>query len=63
MYLGRQEDRIPNEIKEFLKSYLDSYKLKQLQLKSILQFMKGYGADVIRLPDGRSEPIFVTYDL
>ena len=25
--------------------------------------IKGYGADVLRLPDGRSEPIFVTYDL
>ena len=24
--------------------------------------MKGYGADVLRLPDERSEPIFVTYE-
>ena len=24
--------------------------------------IKGYGPDVLRLPDGRSEPIFVTYD-
>ena len=24
--------------------------------------MKGYGADVLRLPHGRSEPIFVTYE-
>ena len=25
--------------------------------------IKRYGADVLRLPDGRSELIFVTYDL
>ena len=26
------------------------------------KFIKGYGADVLRLPDGRSEQIFVIYD-
>ena len=34
-----------------IKNYLDQF------------FIKGYGPDVVRLPDGRSEPIFVTYDL
>ena len=30
--------------------------------KTRLFSFKGYGADIIRLPDGRSEPIFVTYE-
>ena len=27
-----------------------------------LKVIKGYGADVLRLPHGRFEPIFVTYE-
>ena len=31
-------------------------------LKSMVIVIKGYGADVLRLPHGRSDLIFVTYE-
>ena len=50
----------PATIKSLAVKICGAFHVHYFELSLVL---KGYGPDVLRLPDGRSEPIFVTYDL